>query len=85
MLPNFDLIVGTGEGILAKIDFSDMRIKAESKVLGGVTSISFTADSTYFFCGTDQANLYWCNSSDLVSEIRNTCHYEKVNDIAFPQ
>lgn len=84
MLPNSDLIVGTGEGLLAKVGNTDMRVKAESKLLGSVTSISLTADSSYFFCGTDQANIYWCDSSDLNNEIRNTCHYDKINDIAFP-
>jgi hypothetical protein len=84
MLPNSDLLLGTGEGVLAKVGYSDFKVKAESKVLGAVSSITLTADSTYFFCGTDQANIYWCDSSSLTAEIRNTCHYEKVNDIAFP-
>lgn len=84
MLPNSDLIVGTGDGLLAKVGYSDMKIKCETKVLGVVTSISLTADSAYFFCGTDQANIYWCESSTLNSEIRNTCHYDRINDISFP-
>lgn len=84
MLPNSDLIVGTGEGVLAKVGYSDMKIKAESKLLGAITSISLTADSSYFFCGTEQSNIYWCESSSLNSEIRNTCHYDRINDIAFP-
>jgi hypothetical protein len=83
-LPNSDIIVGTGEGVVAKLGFSDLKIKAETKVLGAVTSISLTADSSNFFCGTDQSNIYWCESSSLNSEIRNTCHYDRVNDISFP-
>lgn len=83
-LPNSDIIVGTGEGVVAKLGFSDLKIKAETKVLGAVTSISLTADSSNFFCGTDQSNIYWCDSSSLNSEIRNTCHYDRVNDISFP-
>jgi len=85
MLPNSDLIVGTGEGILAKIGYSDFKIKAESKLLGAVTSITLTADSAYFFAGTDQSNIYWSESSTLNSELRNTCHYEKINDVCFPK
>lgn len=91
MLPNSDLLVGTGEGTLAKIGYSDLKVKSETKVLGGVTSLSLTADSAYFFLGTDQvkkyiikSNIYWCESSTLTSEIRNTCHYDRINDIAFP-
>lgn len=53
-------------------------------IIGGVTSISLTADSSYFFCGTDQSNIYWCECSSMICEIRSTCHYDKVNDVAFP-
>lgn len=85
ILPNNDILAGTGEGLLAKIGFSDFKVKKETKLLGGVTSIALTADSAYFFCGTDQSNIYWCESSTLNSEIRNTCHYDRVNDICFPR
>lgn len=61
-----------------------MNIKTASQVLGGITSISFTNDYTSFFCGTSQCNIYWVDSSTLVAELRNTCHYEKINDIQFP-
>ena len=84
MLPNSDLIVGTAEGVLAKIGFSDFKVKRETKILGGVTSIALTAESAFFFCGTDLSNIYWCESSTLKSEIRNTCHNDRINDIQFP-
>jgi hypothetical protein len=84
MLPNSDLILGTGEGVIAKVGYSDFKIKAETQVMGAVTSLTLTADSAYFFCGTDQSNIYWCESSTLNSEIRNTCHYDRINDVAFP-
>jgi WD40 repeat protein len=84
MLPNSDLIVGTGEGLLAKVSFSDFKVKGETKLMGAISSVALTADSAYFFCGTDQANIYWCESSSLKSEVRNTCHYDRINDLAFP-
>mmetsp|Transcript_1842 Transcript_1842/g.2592 ORF Transcript_1842/g.2592 Transcript_1842/m.2592 type:complete len:91 (+) Transcript_1842:387-659(+) len=61
-----------------------MKIKASSNVLGGVTSIAFTGDFTNFFCGTSQSNIYWVDTENLKAELRNTCHYDKINDIAFP-
>ena len=85
ILPNNDILAGTGEGLLAKIGFSDFKVKHETRLLGSITSIALTADSAYFFCGTDQSNIYWCESSTLVSEIRNTCHYDRVNDVCFPK
>lgn len=52
--------------------------------MGSVTSLSLTADSSHFFVGTSKATLYWCNSEKINPELRNTCHYERINDIAFP-
>mmetsp|Transcript_52386 Transcript_52386/g.60172 ORF Transcript_52386/g.60172 Transcript_52386/m.60172 type:complete len:666 (-) Transcript_52386:64-2061(-) len=84
LLPNGDIIAGAGDGTVAKISIQDMQIKFQTQVLGGVTSISFTGDYTHFFCGTNQSNIYWIDADKLVAELRNTCHHEKINDIAFP-
>lgn len=65
ILPNGDLVVGTGEGKLARISIQNMVIACESEVMGNVTSISFTGDYTHFFCGTSQSNIYWVNSTNL--------------------
>jgi WD40 repeat protein len=83
-LNNGDLLVGAGDGTLAKVNAESMRVKTESKVMGAVTSVSLTADSTHFFCGTSKATIYWCNTDNITPELRNTCHYEKINDVAFP-
>lgn len=49
-----------------------------------MTSLTFTGDSTHFFAGTAQSNIYWVDSEKLSPELRNTCHYERINDVAFP-
>jgi len=54
--------VGAGDGTIAKIATSSMLVKSEAKVMGAVTSITLTADSTHFFAGTSKATLYWCNT-----------------------
>lgn len=84
VLPNGDLIVGTGEGKLARLSIQNMNIQSETEVMGNVTSVSFTGDYTHFFCGSSQSNIYWVNSTTLTPELRNTCHYERINDVAFP-
>eukprot|EP00357_Protocruzia_adherens_P026776 CAMPEP_0115010388 /NCGR_PEP_ID=MMETSP0216-20121206/23287_1 /TAXON_ID=223996 /ORGANISM="Protocruzia adherens, Strain Boccale" /LENGTH=624 /DNA_ID=CAMNT_0002378595 /DNA_START=28 /DNA_END=1902 /DNA_ORIENTATION=- len=84
LLPNGDILIGSGDGTVAKVGCNDMRIKKQSKVLGSVTSITLTADATHFFCGTSQSNIYWVDADSLTPELRNTCHYERINDIAFP-
>jgi cilia- and flagella-associated protein 52 len=52
--------------------------------MGAVTSVTLTADTTHFFCGTSKATIYWCDSDKINPELRNTCHYERINAIAFP-
>jgi WD40 repeat protein len=84
LLSNGDLLVGAGDGTIAKIATATMLVKSEAKVMGAVTSITLTADSTHFFAGTSKATLYWCNTDQINPELRNTCHYEKINGIAFP-
>jgi hypothetical protein len=84
ILSNGDILVGTGEGKLAKISIQDMNLVKESEVMGSVTSLALTADFTHFFCGTSQSNIYWVNTNALTPELRNTCHYEKINDVVFP-
>jgi len=84
LLPNGDIVVGSGDGKIAKISIQTMQIKASAQVLGGVSSITWTADFTNFFCGTTQANIYWVEGDNLNAELRNTCHYSKINDVAFP-
>jgi len=84
LLSNGDLLLGSGDGTLAKVGSRDFLVRKEAKVMGAVTSISLTADSTHFFCGTSKATIYWCNTDDISPELRNTCHYERINDICFP-
>jgi hypothetical protein len=62
LLSNGDLLVGAGDGTIAKIATATMLVKSEAKVMGAVTSITLTADSTHFFAGTSKATLYWCNT-----------------------
>merc|ERR1712149_52995 len=85
MLPNGDILVGTGDGTIAKMQAGNMRIKNQCQVLGGVTSIALTSDGSHFFAGTTQSNMYWVDSETLTPELRNTCHYDRINHIAFPK
>lgn len=84
LLRSGDLLIGAGDGTIAKIGCKDMLVKCEAQVMGAVTSISLTADSSHFFAGTSKATIYWSSSDKIAPELRNTCHYERINDIAFP-
>lgn len=84
LMSNGDLLVGTGDGTIAKLGSQNLQVKGQSQVLGAVTSLSLTQDNTHFFLGTSQSNIYLVDTDQLKAELRNTCHYEKINDIAYP-
>jgi len=84
MLPDGDILVGTGDGVVARISKDRLITVAQCKVLGGVTSIALTSDGTHFFCGTTLSNIYWVDVDSLTAELRNTCHSERINQVAFP-
>jgi len=84
MLPNGDMLIGTGDGTIAKLCGQTMKIKLQCQVLGSVTSIAPTRDATHFFCGTSLSNIYWVDVDSLTAELRNTCHHERINHVCFP-
>lgn len=84
MLPDGDILLGTGDGTIAKMCGQTLKIKLQSQVLGGVTSIALTKDNTHFFCGTTLSNIYWVEVDSLTAELRNTCHHERINHVSFP-
>jgi hypothetical protein len=52
--------------------------------MGKITSLTSTSDYCHFFCGTNLSNIYWVDTENLNPELRNTCHFDKINDISFP-
>merc|ERR1719161_66417 len=78
------MLLGTGDGTIARMEPKNLRVKAQCQVWGGVTSITLTQDGSHFFCGTNMANIYWVDVDTLTAELRNTCHHEKINSVAFP-
>jgi WD40 repeat protein len=84
LLNDGDMLVGTGDGTIARIQGGTLKVLARCQVLGGVSSIALSGDHTHFFCGTTMANIYWVHVDSLTAELRNTCHHERVNQVAFP-
>jgi len=84
LLPDGDILAGTGDGTIARISPSMMKVKDQCQVLGGVTSVTLTSDGTHFFCGTTLSNIYWADTQSLTAELRNTCHHERINCVSFP-
>jgi WD40 repeat protein len=86
LIPNGDLIVGTGAGTLAKIAISSLRVLSQTALPdeSAVTSISLTPDGTHFFAGTVSGKIYLVNAETLVAELRSTSVVTRVNAFGFP-
>lgn len=81
------LLVGCGSGKIATLNGDSLRKTHETNLLGVVTSITLDSrrGNTHAFLGTSQSNIYYISLSDLLAELRTTCHYSKINDICFPE
>ena len=84
ILPNGDLLVASGSGTVARIDIQRLGIRKSAELEGSVSGLSLTRDHTSFFCGTNQGNIYFSNAFDLNVHLRASCHFSKINSIAFP-
>ena len=84
---NGDVICGTGTGLLVKYN-RDCQVTKQTKadvIRGGITSITLTADETNMFVGTTESNMYWVEVDTFKCELRNTCHYDRINSVMFPR
>ncbi|CAD8137202.1 unnamed protein product [Paramecium pentaurelia] len=77
------IIVRAKDGLITKVSFQTIQIVASCELLGGVKSRSFTNDQTHFFTGSIQSSIYLLDTEKLIPELRNTCHQERINDVAF--
>jgi WD40 repeat protein len=79
------LAVGAGDGTIAIIDRDTLKLKRKRKVASGVTSLALNARGDHFFIGTQRSNVYLMHFQSLEFELRNTCHFARINDVAFPR
>lgn len=78
------VIVGAGDGTLAKIDCKRLSVRKAVQMMGSVTSISAHADGRTAVLGTDQGNTYRVKLDSLDADLLGTAHYRGINDICFP-
>ena len=79
------VIVGAGDGTLAKIDTKRLAVRKAVQMMGSVTSISSHADGRTALLGTSQGNTYRFNLDTLESDLLGTAHYHGITDICFPE
>lgn len=79
-----NLVIGAGDGTVALLS-KDLKIIRKVVLSGGITSLALNAAGDHFFAGTDLCNIYLVALKTFEFELRNTCHYGKINDVAFPR
>lgn len=85
MLPNNDLIIGTGDGTVAYLQPSTFAVKRKATLEGSITSVSLAGKGEYFFAGTDHASIYKVGVDTFTTEQRSICHFGGVRDVVFPR
>lgn len=78
-----NIIVGSGDGTVALLKKDDLSVIKTRKLLGGITSLCLNAAGDHFFVGTDKCHIYLVELATFDHELRNTCHSERINDVAF--
>eukprot|EP01062_Namystynia_karyoxenos_P031382 TRINITY_DN2327_c0_g1_i1.p1 TRINITY_DN2327_c0_g1~~TRINITY_DN2327_c0_g1_i1.p1 ORF type:complete len:681 (+),score=209.75 TRINITY_DN2327_c0_g1_i1:127-2043(+) len=77
-----NVLVGTGGGEVALLAPKDLRVLKSLRLQGSATSVAVHGD--HFFIGTSRSNVYYLNARTFKEELRQTCHYERINDVCFP-
>ncbi|NXI89744.1 CFA52 protein, partial [Psophia crepitans] len=84
LLERGDIIVGTGEGIVALCKGSNYKVMKKIQVQGAVTSLTCRGQGHQFFVGTNECQIYRVNYTAFKEELITACHKEAVHDIIFP-
>lgn len=83
---NTNVLVGAGDGTIAFINHNlNLVAGYKTQLMGGVTSISMHPKGAKFAVGTDQCNRYEVSKDLIQAELKTSCHFGPINDIAFPQ
>jgi WD40 repeat protein len=79
------LVAGAGDGTVAVVDPNTLQVVKSTKFAGAVSSLALNAAQDHFFVGTSKCNIFLCCLETLEHELRNTCHFARINDVAFPR
>merc|ERR1719462_756758 len=58
--------------------------KSGSKINPSITSIALNRAGDHFFVGTNKSTMYLVALNDFDYELRNSAHYNRINDVVFP-
>lgn len=78
------VIVGNGDGSVARLDVEKLAVRKACQLLGSVTSVSMSNDGSRLYAGTNKGNVYSIEVVEMEAELRSTAHSTQINDVAFP-
>jgi len=82
---NHNVLVGAGNGVVTYLNPQLNSVAdGRSTLMGGVMSVCKHPSKNCFIIGTDQCNRYEVSQDLKESELRSSCHFGSVNDVAFP-
>lgn len=82
---NRDIVVGSGNGILATLSRRSLQVTATASLGGPISSIALDATDSTMFVGCESGNIYVADFDSLEAELRTTCHPSAVVDVVFPK
>jgi len=83
---NTNVLVGAGDGVITYLNPSMNVVGGhKTQVMGAVTSIALHPSKEKIIVGTDQCNRYEISLDLAEAEMKASCHFGSVNDVAFPE
>lgn len=80
-----NILIGAGDGTVALLKSDDLKIVRRAKLGGAITSLALNAAGDHVFIATADCNIYLLAIGTFEYELRNTCHFDKINAVAFPR
>merc|ERR1712194_811762 len=76
----------TGDLMMISLDTGKFKGMAKNKqnYPQGITATMILGNGD-LICGTKESNIYWVKTDGLIAELRSTCHFGRINAIAFPR
>ncbi|KAM9856612.1 cilia- and flagella-associated protein 52 [Aulostomus maculatus] len=84
ILESGDLLAGSGSGTIALCSKTNFKTLKRVQLDKGVTSIAMRGEGQQFFVGTEAAQMYRFNDSDLKADLISSSHSKAVKDVAIP-
>ncbi|EGD76925.1 WD repeat domain 16 [Salpingoeca rosetta] len=82
--PTGELLVGAGNGTIARCSSKSLKPLQQNTLVGAVTSIALTPGGSDMYVGTDDCDIYRCGDVSTYEE-RAICHPHGVCDVEFPR